>query len=79
MADEQVIKLLEEIRDLQKQHMENYKLALANQQQALATQKQALGRVRLVSILIGGLIILLLLIPVAWWGLTGVTRCPLFR
>jgi hypothetical protein len=25
MADEQVVRLLEEIRDLQKQHMENYK------------------------------------------------------
>ncbi len=78
MADEQVIKLLEEIRDLQKQHMENYKLALSNQQLAIATQKQAMARVRLISILIGGLILLLLL-PVGWWGLTWATRCHLFR
>ncbi len=78
MADEQVIKLLEEIRDLQKQHLENYKLGLANQQQAIATQKQAMGRVRLLSMLIGG-VVLLLLLPVGWWALTWTTRCPLFR
>jgi hypothetical protein len=30
MAEEQVIKLLEEIRDLQKLHVENYKDALKN-------------------------------------------------
>ena len=78
MADEQVIKLLEEIRDLQKQHTENYKLALANQQLALETQKQAMRRVRLISMLIGGLILLLLL-PVGWWALTWTARCPLFR
>ncbi len=35
MADEQVIKLLEEIRDLQKEHAENYKAALQNQQARL--------------------------------------------
>ncbi len=78
MADEQVVKLLEEIRDLQKQHMENYKLALANQQQALETQRQAMRRVRLISMLIGGLILVLLL-PVGWWALTWTVRCPLFR
>jgi len=37
MADEQIIKLLEEIRDLQKQNAENYKTALQNQQ--LANQR----------------------------------------
>jgi hypothetical protein len=32
MGDEQVIRLLEEIRDLQKLHVENYKDAIKNQQ-----------------------------------------------
>jgi len=41
---EEIIALLGEIRDLQKQHIENYKLAPANQQQALDTQKQAMRR-----------------------------------
>jgi hypothetical protein len=31
MADQEVVKLLEEIRDLQKLHVENYKNALINQ------------------------------------------------
>jgi hypothetical protein len=31
MGDEQVISLLEEIRDLQKLHVENYKDAIKNQ------------------------------------------------
>jgi hypothetical protein len=44
MAEEQVIKLLEEIRDLQKLHVENYKDALANQQQAIDIQKAAVKR-----------------------------------
>ena len=44
MADEQVIKLLEEIRDLQKLHIENYKAAVKNQQEAIELQKSALGR-----------------------------------
>ena len=44
MSEDQIIALLGEIRDLQKQHIENYKLAPANQQQALDTQKQAMRR-----------------------------------
>ena len=32
MADEQAAKLLEEIRDLQKQHAENYSAAVKSQQ-----------------------------------------------
>lgn len=44
MADEQVIKLLEEIRDLQKSHVENYKDALKNQQVSIDLQKRAVRR-----------------------------------
>lgn len=44
MAEEQVIKLLEEIRDSQKLHVENYKDALANQQKSIDIQKAAVKR-----------------------------------
>jgi cell division septal protein FtsQ len=43
MADEQVIKLLEEIKDLQKEHLENQKEALQNQKGALRRQKIMMG------------------------------------
>lgn len=44
MANEQLIKLLEEIRDLQKLHVENYKDALKNQQESIAIQKRGMRR-----------------------------------
>jgi hypothetical protein len=44
MAEEQIIELLEEIRDLQKLHVENYKGALANQQKAIDIQIAAVKR-----------------------------------
>ena len=47
MADEQVIALLQEIRDLQKQHVENYKDALKNQQESIAIQRAAVRRQRM--------------------------------
>jgi len=40
MSDEQIIALLSEIRDLQKQNVENYKFALQRQQEAIDLQKQ---------------------------------------
>jgi hypothetical protein len=40
MSEEQIIALLTEIRDLQKQNVENYKLALQKQQEAVDLQKQ---------------------------------------
>lgn len=40
MPEEQIIALLKEIRDLQKQNVENYKLALQRQQEAIELQKQ---------------------------------------
>jgi len=65
MADEQVIRLLEEIRDLQKAHVENYKDALKNQQEAIAIQKQAVRRQRMTLVLMGGFL-LIFLIYLAW-------------
>jgi hypothetical protein len=44
MADEQLMKILEEIRDLQKLHVENYKDALHNQQESIGLQKRAVRR-----------------------------------
>jgi hypothetical protein len=35
MDDERIVKLLEEIRDLQRQHVENYKHALDNQKESI--------------------------------------------
>jgi len=53
MAEEQVIKLLEEIRDLQKLHVENYKDALKNQQESIAMQKGVVRRQRNGLIMLG--------------------------
>ncbi len=50
MADEQVIKLLEEIRDLQKLHVENYKEALKNQQESIDIQKRAMRRQKITQL-----------------------------
>jgi hypothetical protein len=60
MSDEQVIKLLEEIRDLQKLHVENYKDALKNQQLSIEMQKKAsrwqrIGLLFLVIIVLAGM------------------------
>ncbi len=86
MADEQVIKLLEEIRDLQKQQIENSKqalagqqISLANQQRSLETQKQAMQRSRVALILIGVLFAAIFLIPTILWGVSWSLRCLLPR
>lgn len=65
MAEEQVIKLLEEIRDLQKLHVENYKDALKNQQESIAIQKQAVRRQR-TNLLFIGLVLVIFLGFIAW-------------
>jgi len=79
MADEQVIKLLEEIRDQQKRHLELYQVALSNQQQALETQKQAVRRSRTLLVAIGVIVVALYMLPMAWWGLSWTLRCALRR
>jgi hypothetical protein len=75
MADENVIRLLQEIRDLQKQHMENYKVALANQQLAIETQKQAVRRSRITLMIIGLIVVALYGLPMFWWSLSWGLRC----
>ena len=48
MADERVIRLLEEIRDLQRSHAERYGEALRNQEESIRLQQAGLRRVRVV-------------------------------
>jgi len=42
MADDATFALLQEIRDLEKQHLELLRTSVANQQQSLANQQQSL-------------------------------------
>ena len=79
MSEDQIIALLGEIRDLQKQHIENYKMALANQQQALDTQKQSMRRARTMLVVVAGLVLAISLLPAVWWGLGWGLRCALRR
>jgi hypothetical protein len=65
VADEQVIKLLEEIRDLQKLHVENYKDALKNQQVSIEIQQRAVRRQKITLLALGGLL-LAFLVFLAW-------------
>src|SRR5256885_1967690 len=72
MADDRIIRVLEEIRDLQRQHIERYGEALRNQQESIRLQQAGLRRVRVilgfaavVLVLAVGVLILLLLRVVA--------------
>jgi hypothetical protein len=48
MDDERVIRILEEIRDLQRQHISSYQEALRNQQESIRLQQAGLRRVRVI-------------------------------
>ena len=48
MTDDRLIRLLEEIRDLQRQHAERYGEALRNQVESIRLQQAGLRRVRVV-------------------------------
>jgi hypothetical protein len=47
----------EEIRDLQKLHVENYKDALKNQQESIDIQKRANRRQKITSLVLGGVLL----------------------
>jgi hypothetical protein len=49
MSDDQIIALLAVIRDLQKQNVENYKIALQKQAEALEFQKQRASEFRSIA------------------------------
>jgi hypothetical protein len=72
MNDDRAIRLLEEIRDLQREHAERYGEALRNQQESIRLQQAGLRRVRVilgfagvVLILAVGVLLLLLMRVVA--------------
>jgi hypothetical protein len=65
VPEEQIIKLLKEIRDLQKLHVENYKDALKNQMEAIDLQKRGMRRQRVISLVLGGLLVAFLIF-LAW-------------
>lgn len=71
--DEQIIQLLQEIRDLQKQNVENYQNALRNQREAISMQQRAMRRIRWLIPAI--LIVLVCLIPVLWSLSSFAFRC----
>ena len=75
MADEQVLALLAEIRDLQKQHLEKYKIALENQEKALDVQRNSVSRARMLLIIVGAIVIALYLLPAFWFTSSWGLRC----
>jgi hypothetical protein len=80
MPDDQIVKLLEEIRDLQKENVANQKLALQNQQvamqnqqQSMAVQKRAVTRSKVVFVLVACFFLFLGLsyvVPLLFWFLS---------
>jgi len=64
VAEERVIQLLEEIRDLQKLHVENYKDALKNQQESIDLQKRAVRRQKITLVVFGLLLVALLIFSI---------------
>ena len=70
MADEEVLQILCEIRDLQKAHVELYKQALNNQQLAIEMQKKGVRRQK---------VSLLVLLAIVFLGIAFTVAEPLFR
>jgi hypothetical protein len=72
MTDDRVVQILEEIRDLQKQHLDRYGEALRNQEESIRLQQAGLRRVRVIMgfatialILAVGMLVLLVVRVVA--------------
>ena len=66
MNDDEVVQLLREIRDLQQQHVLNYKDALANQQKSIALQQSQARWARILLLCLVGLLalfVVLLMLP----------------
>ncbi|HEY9015102.1 MAG TPA: hypothetical protein VIM84_08565 [Gemmatimonadales bacterium] len=51
MNDDRVVRILEEMRDLQRQNLSRYEEALRNQQESIRLQQAGLRRVRIVLVL----------------------------
>lgn len=65
MDDDRVVKLLEEIRDLQRVHVENYKDALQNQQESIRMNKEWQRKASVRQVI--ALIVIAVLIGVFFW------------
>jgi hypothetical protein len=63
--DDRVVKLLEEIRDLQRLHVENYKDALQNQQESIRMNKEWQRKASLRQVI--ALIVIAVVIGVFLW------------
>lgn len=48
MTDDRIVRVLEEIRDLQREHAERYGEALRNQEESIRLQQTGLRRIRVV-------------------------------
>jgi len=62
MNDDRVVRLLEEIRDLQRQQVETYGRVLSNQQVALQQQREGMRRPRKLLVALGLVIAIVLVI-----------------
>jgi hypothetical protein len=65
MDEDRLTRLLEEIKDLQRQQVDAYARALANQQEALRLQREGVGRARKLLAGVGviiGIILLMVLV-----------------
>ena len=62
MNDDRVVRLLEEMRDLQRQHLENYREALRNQAESIRLQQEAIKRVRVILTFAGIALVLVLIV-----------------
>jgi cell division protein FtsL len=62
MDEDRLARLLEEIRDLQRQQLEAYGRVVNNQEQALRMQREGMGRVRKLLAGLGLAIVIVLVI-----------------
>jgi hypothetical protein len=62
---DKIIAILQEMRDLQKQSVENYRHALKNQEESIRIQKNAAGKVRKIIFPILLVVVILALLAVA--------------
>lgn len=60
MDEDRIARVLEEIRDLQRRHVEAHERALSNQQDAVRLSREGMGRVRRLLAGIGVVIIIVL-------------------
>ncbi len=62
MDEDRLSRLLEEIRDLQRQQLQAYERVLENQQEAIRMQREGVGRARKLLVAIGAVIAIVLVI-----------------